>query len=341
MPSILAPTYVRPLTALTMRTWTGVNTISVVGTISTGTWHGGTIDAGYGGTGLTSYTAGDILYATGPTTLAKLGAPATGGKVLGFVSGAPAWVAAGGGGGSPLTTKGDIYVFGTADTRLPVGSNGYALVADSTAATGLNWSRMQPYDAGALTSITAGTWTGAASITTVGTITSGTWNGTTIAVANGGTGATSAGSARTNLGLAIGTDVQAYNASLAAIAGGTWTGATSITTLGTVATGTWSASTIAVNKGGTGLTSYSVGDVLYATGTTTLSTTTSSSTGRSILALGAPPVGYVLGNSGSGLGWVALTVYVATSRAPELAFTIDQASAPAAVVTSSGTIGGP
>jgi hypothetical protein len=277
MPSILAPTYVRPLTALTMRTWTGVNTISVVGTISTGTWHGGTIDAGYGGTGLTSYTAGDILYATGPTTLAKLGAPATGGKVLGFVAGAPAWVTAGSGGGSPLTTKGDIYVFGTSDTRLPVGSNGYALVADSAAATGLNWSRMQPYDAGALTSITAGTWAGA----------------------------------------------------------------TSITTLGTVATGTWSASTIAVNKGGTGLTSYSVGDVLYATGTTTLSTTTSSSTGRSILALGAPPVGYVLGNSGSGLGWVALTVYVATSRVPELAFTIDQASTPAAVVTSSGTIGGP
>lgn len=36
----------------------------------------------------------------------------------------------------------------------------------------------------------------------------------------------------------IGTDVQAYNASLAAIAGGTWTGATSITTFGTIVTGT-------------------------------------------------------------------------------------------------------
>jgi len=276
MPSILAPTYVRPLTALTMRTWTGVNTISVVGTISTGTWHGGTIDAGYGGTGLTSYTSGDILYATGPTTLAKLAAPATGGKVLGFVSGAPAWVTAGGG-GSPLPTKGDIYVFGTADTRLPVGSNGYALVGDSTAATGLNWARMQPYDAGALTSITAGTWAGA----------------------------------------------------------------TSITTLGTVTTGTWSATAIAANKGGTGLTSYTVGDVLYATGTTTLSTTTSSSTGRSILALGAPPVGYVLGNSGSGLAWVAATVYMASVRIPEPGFVIDQGSNPAAVVRSAGTIGGP
>lgn len=46
----------------------------------------------------------------------------------------------------------------------------------------------------------ASTYIGQASITTLGTITSGTWNGTTIAVANGGTGATDAAGARTNLG---------------------------------------------------------------------------------------------------------------------------------------------
>jgi hypothetical protein len=41
---------------------------------------------------------------------------------------------------SPLTTKGDLYTFGTSDTRLAVGANGTTLVADSAQATGLKWA---------------------------------------------------------------------------------------------------------------------------------------------------------------------------------------------------------
>ena len=63
----------------------------------------------------------------------------------------------------------------------------------------------------------------------------------------------------------------------------TWAGTTNITTLGTIATGTWQGTTIAVNKGGTGLTSYSSGDMLYASGATTLAKVSSSSFGRSLL----------------------------------------------------------
>lgn len=50
-------------------------------------------------------------------------------------------------------------------------------------------------------------YVGQSSITTLGTITTGTWTGDTIAIANGGTGATTAAGARTNLGVdAAGTD---------------------------------------------------------------------------------------------------------------------------------------
>lgn len=51
----------------------------------------------------------------------------------------------------------------------------------------------------------------------------------------------------------------------------TYVGQTSIVTLGTVTTGTWNATTIATTKGGTGLTSYTTGDLLYASATNTLS----------------------------------------------------------------------
>lgn len=64
-----------------------------------------------------------------------------------------------------------------------------------------------------------GTWSNLGTVTTV-VINGGTITGITdITVADGGTGASTASGARTNLGLVIGTDVQAYDAGLADIAG--------------------------------------------------------------------------------------------------------------------------
>jgi hypothetical protein len=64
-----------------------------------------------------------------------------------------AWVTKSGG-SSPLTTKGDIYVYGTGDTRLPVGTDTYTLVADSAEATGLKWAA--PASGGGMTLLNSG-----------------------------------------------------------------------------------------------------------------------------------------------------------------------------------------
>ncbi len=62
-------------------------------------------------------------------------------------------------------------------------------------------------------------YVGQNTIVTTGAITTGQWTATDVAVAHGGTGASDASTARTNLGVAIGSDVQAYDAQLADVAG--------------------------------------------------------------------------------------------------------------------------
>ena len=66
----------------------------------------------------------------------------------------------------------------------------------------------------------------------------------------------------------------------------TWAGTANITTLGTIATGVWNATAIAVNKGGTNITSYAVGDLLYASGSTTLSRLADVATGNALISGG-------------------------------------------------------
>ena len=146
-----------------------------------------------------------------------------------------------------LTTKGDLLVYNTVDseTRLPVGTNDYSLLADSGATNGVAWKQIvdASVDASAAidaTKIANGTVTstefqyiggltsdaqtqldakgavaGSSSIVTVGTVTSGSWAATDVAVLHGGTGASTDSAARTNLGVAIGSDVQAFDADTA------------------------------------------------------------------------------------------------------------------------------
>lgn len=94
----------------------------------------------------------------------------------------------------------------------------------------------------------------------------------------------------------------------------TWAGTSNITTLGTVTTGTWNATAINPNKGGTGITSYTKGDILYA-GSTIAATAT---TALSKLAIGT--AGYTLQATANGPAWTQ-TVAVANGGTGVTSFT--------------------
>ena len=67
-------------------------------------------------------------------------APAYPNNTTDFLRGDGTWAVPPGGGSSPLTTKGDLYTYDTGDQRLPVGTDGQVLTADSAEATGLKWT---------------------------------------------------------------------------------------------------------------------------------------------------------------------------------------------------------
>lgn len=200
-----------------------------------------------GGTGLTSYTVGDLLYASASTTLAKLVDVATGNALIsGGVATAPSWGKIG------LST----HVSGTLDpanggTGQTSYVDGELLIGNSTG----NTLAKSTLTAGSGISIT----NGSGSITIASTA-GGGGTVTSVDVSGGSTGLTTSGGPVTTTG--------------------------SITIAGT----------LNASSGGTGQSSYTIGDIVYASGSTTLSKLADVATGNALISGGvgtAPSYGKI------------------------------------------------
>lgn len=132
-------------------------------TVNTGLFSAGDIVT------IQNWGSGSVTITAGTATVNTAGSlivPQYDGGVLYFTSASAAiyfdWVQAGA--TSPLTTKGDIWGYGSSDARIPIGTNGDVLTADSSQSLGLKWAAPA---GGGMTLISTTTLSGASTTITV------------------------------------------------------------------------------------------------------------------------------------------------------------------------------
>ena len=168
------------LSASTLGSGVTGSSLTSVGTLSSGTWSASTIATSKGGTGQTSYSNGQLLVGNSSGSLSK--ATITAGSNI-TVTNSSGGITIAAAAGQP--TAGDGIDVSGSEVSVDLKANGGLVIESTEVAVDLSAS-----------SITG-----------------------TLAVGDGGTGATSASAARTALGLVIGTNIQAFNQRLADVAG--------------------------------------------------------------------------------------------------------------------------
>lgn len=213
-------------------TYAGQGSIVTVGTIASGGWQGSPVAAAYGGTGQASYATGDLLYASGATALSRLAANATGTRQ--FLTSVSAGIPA-------------WSVLADADIPATLVRTSRTISTTSPLSGGGDLSANRTLTVGGLSSL-------GASNQIVGV-----------------NAAASAWEYKSMAGTANRLSVTPAAGSYSFDISANYIGQSSITTVGTITNGIWNGSAIGTGFGGTGHSSYTLGDLLYASGTSTLS----------------------------------------------------------------------
>jgi len=294
----------------------GSGNVTTLGTISSGTWQGSTIQTAYGGTSVTTSTgaSSNVLRDANSNVTAN-----------NFLAGYSAVTAAAGttvltassayyqrlSGSTTQTFQlpdattcvlGQAFVFdndssgtltivdnasGAVDT-IPAGGYGY-IFAESISTSAGSWGKYALLPANYDFNTTSANFGGA-------TISNAVWNGTTIATGYGGTGLTTFTAANNAI----------YSTSSSALAAGT----------------------LPVAAGGTGATTFTANGVLYGSGTSALGVTAAGTTGQVLIATtsGAP-------------SWGSVPTTAAVTSFQTSLSGLTPATATTGVVTLAGTLG--
>jgi hypothetical protein len=304
-PTLVTPALGTP-TSGTLTTCTGYTTANLSGSISLTTQVSGTLGATNGGTGTATYATGDTLYASASNTLSKL-TIGTSGQVLTVSGGVPTW-------STPASTG---LTVGT--TSVTSGTSGYILYNNAG-----TLGNLATTGSGSVVLGTLPTFGG------TGVNFSGSTSGTTTVLATAVAGTTT-------LTLPAATDTLVGKATTDTLTNKTISGSSNTITNISLTSGV--TGTLPIANGGTNLTTYTTGDILYASATNVLSKLAAGTNGQVLtLASGIPSWAAASGGVTTiSFGSTGLTPSTATSGAVSVAGTLAVANGGTGVTTSTGS----